>query len=156
MISTLYLFDQILVQKLFLDCLEEQSNSPLFTDRTDECNLLEACKHRARSVNTFIFSFLFTQSFLYQIKKFKILFHTLWITPVNDGTSLGFRAAIIFIKNNFLKHKQANINVKSRRFIMTPFSRQKNHKKTNQNQIFALFIHFALRMVSWWYRDVGF
>ena len=32
----------------------------------------------------------------------------------------------IFINNDFLKHKQANINVKSRRFgiIMTPFSRQ--------------------------------
>ena len=32
----------------------------------------------------------------------------------------------ILIKNDFLKHKQANINVKSRRFgiIMTPFSRQ--------------------------------
>ena len=77
LISTLYLFDQILVQKLFLDCLEEQSNRLLFTDRTDECNLLEACKHRARSVNTFIFFFLFTQSFLYQIKKLKILFQTL-------------------------------------------------------------------------------
>ena len=25
-----------------------------------------------------------------------------------------------------------------------------------RNQIFALFIHFALRMVSWWYRNVGF
>ena len=24
------------------------------------------------------------------------------------------------------------------------------------DQIFALFIHFALRMVSWWYRNVGF
>ena len=33
---------------------------------------------------------------------------------------------IIIINNDFLKHKQANINVKSRRFgiIMTPFSRQ--------------------------------
>ena len=32
----------------------------------------------------------------------------------------------VLIKNDFLKHKQANINVKSRRFgiIMTPFSRQ--------------------------------
>ena len=31
------------------------------------------------------------------------------------------------IDNDFLKHKQANINVKSRRFgiIMTPFSREK-------------------------------
>ena len=30
------------------------------------------------------------------------------------------------IKNDFLKHKQANVNVESRRFgvIMTPFSRQ--------------------------------
>ena len=39
----------------------------------------------------------------------------------------------IFINNDFLKHKHANINVKSRRFgiIMTP-----------------LLIHFALRMVS--------
>ena len=33
---------------------------------------------------------------------------------------------MIIIKNDFLKHKQANINVKSRRFgiIMTQFSRQ--------------------------------
>ena len=33
---------------------------------------------------------------------------------------------IIIINNDFLKHKQANINVKSRRFgvIVTPFSRQ--------------------------------
>ena len=33
---------------------------------------------------------------------------------------------IILINNDFLKHKQANINVKSRRFgvIVTPFSRQ--------------------------------
>ena len=32
----------------------------------------------------------------------------------------------VLIKNDFLKHKQANINVKSRRFgiIMSPFSRQ--------------------------------
>ena len=32
----------------------------------------------------------------------------------------------VLINNDFLKHKQANINVKSRRFgiIMTPFSRQ--------------------------------
>ena len=32
----------------------------------------------------------------------------------------------ILINNDFLKHKQANINVKSRRFgvIVTPFSRQ--------------------------------
>ena len=33
---------------------------------------------------------------------------------------------LFLINNDFLKHKQANINVKSRRFgiIMTPFSRQ--------------------------------
>ena len=34
------------------------------------------------------------------------------------------------IKNDFLRHKQANINVKSRRFgiIMTPFSRQNEYR----------------------------
>ena len=37
----------------------------------------------------------------------------------------------MLINNDFLKHKQANINVKSRRFgiIMTQFSRQKDIEK---------------------------
>jgi len=39
-----------------------------------------------------------------------------------DTDAFGF----LLVYNYFLKHKQANINVKSRRFgiIMTPFSRQ--------------------------------
>ena len=37
-----------------------------------------------------------------------------------------FKQEMLLINNDFLKHKQANINIKSRRFgvIMTPFSRQ--------------------------------
>ena len=40
---------------------------------------------------------------------------------------------IIKIKNDFLKHKQANIYIESRRFgvIMTPFSRQSEGPQTN-------------------------
>jgi len=43
------------------------------------------------------------------------------------------------INNNFLKHKQANINVKSRRFgiIMTPFSRQ-NELNLSRDQLIEL------------------
>ena len=49
------------------------------------------------------------------------------ITSVTNYNTRYFIIIYIFLINNdFLKHKQANINVKSRRFgiIMTPFSRQ--------------------------------
>ena len=43
-----------------------------------------------------------------------------------DRINEGFFFFLVLIKNDFLKHKQANIKVNSQRFgiIMTPFSRQ--------------------------------
>ena len=51
----LYLFDQILVQKLLLNSLEKQGNCSLLTDGTYQGNLLQTGQHRTGPVHSFIF-----------------------------------------------------------------------------------------------------
>ena len=59
------------------------------------------------------------------------------------------------LKNNIMTWAKNFIskNIDMQKFISIEIKFKSNFYR---NQIFALFIHFALRMVSWWYRNVGF